>query len=80
MRYLYFDEVGHIRETDSPEGITPLGPEWNEFYEQKKLKKEKLEAQRYLDSTDWYIVREMDTGTPCPTEIKTARAEARLKL
>lgn len=38
------------------------------------------EALAYLASTDWYILREMDEGTPCPEEIKTARAEARAKV
>lgn len=46
--------------------------------------KEAIEANRaakaYLASTDWYIIREMDTGEPCPQEIKTARAAARAQI
>lgn len=38
------------------------------------------ESQAYLDSTDWYILREVDSGVPCPQEIKEARAEARAKI
>ena len=38
------------------------------------------EARAYLDSTDWYLVREMETGIPTPQQIKDARQEARLKV
>lgn len=38
------------------------------------------EARTYLASTDWYLVREMETGVPTPQEIKDARQEARLKV
>jgi len=38
------------------------------------------EAKDYLASTDWYLVREMETGVPTPQEIKDARQEARLKV
>ena len=36
------------------------------------------EAQKYLASTDWYIVRFMDSGVEVPQEVKDKRAEARL--
>lgn len=39
-----------------------------------------MEAQNYLASTDWYIIRELETGVPCPQEIKTARAAARARI
>ena len=38
------------------------------------------EARDYLGSTDWYIVREAETGVPTPQEIRDARQEARLKV
>ncbi len=38
------------------------------------------EAKAYLASTDWYLVREMETGVPTPQEVKDARHEARLKI
>ncbi len=41
---------------------------------------ESKEALQYLKDTDFYIIREMDAGTPCPPEIKAARAAARLKV
>lgn len=38
------------------------------------------EALAYLASTDWYIIREIDQGTPCPAEIKAERAAARARI
>jgi len=38
----------------------------------------KAEALAYLSSTDWYIVRLMDSGVEVPQEVKDKRAEARL--
>ena len=38
------------------------------------------EALAYLSSTDWLVIREVDSGVPCPVEIKTLRAEARAKI
>ena len=38
------------------------------------------EALAYLASTDWMIIREMDSGTPCPAEIKTERAIKRAAI
>lgn len=47
-----------------------------------KLEQEKAnaEALAYLASTDWLIVRQMDTGTPCPEEIRLARQAARERI
>lgn len=39
-----------------------------------------IEAQKYLASTDWYIIREMDSGVACPQDIKDARAAARASI
>ena len=44
---------------------------------QNKINQESL---KYLLDTDWYIVREYDTGIPCPPEVKQLRAEARSKI
>lgn len=38
------------------------------------------EALAYLASTDWLIVREVETQVPCPVEVKELRAQARLKI
>ena len=45
--------------------------------EQEKINEEAL---AYLASTDWLIIRELDAGIPCPTEIKIARQEARQRI
>jgi hypothetical protein len=39
-----------------------------------------MEALEYLKATDYLIIREMDSGQPCPAEIKQLRAAARLKV
>lgn len=38
------------------------------------------ESLAYLASTDWYIIREMDSGVQCPADIKQARNEARARI
>lgn len=38
------------------------------------------EARTYLASTDWYIIREAETGELCPANIKTTRATARASI
>ena len=45
--------------------------------EQEKIN---AEALAYLASTDWMVIREMDSGLPCPADVKTARAAARAKI
>jgi hypothetical protein len=37
----------------------------------------KQEAREYLTDTDWMIIREMDSGVPTPTEIKSKRQQSR---
>ena len=34
-------------------------------------------SQAYLDSTDWYITRFLETGVVIPTDVTTAREAAR---
>ena len=36
-----------------------------------------IEAYSYLGSTDWYIVRNQETGAAIPSEVTTKRTEAR---
>ena len=38
------------------------------------------EALKYLADTDYLVIREVDSGVPCPVEIKQLRAEARLTI
>lgn len=47
-----------------------------------KLEQEKInaEALAYLSATDFYIIRELDNGIPCPAEIKAKRQAARDRI
>jgi hypothetical protein len=36
--------------------------------------------RQYLASTDWYVLRFSETGVSIPSEITSARAEARTKV
>lgn len=48
---------------------------------ESELQKEKDTKNRlYLKETDWYVVRQMDDGTPIPEDVKTKRAEARAAI
>ncbi len=46
----------------------------------KTQQKINAEALAYLASTDWMVVREVETQVPCPLEVKQLRAEARLRV
>jgi hypothetical protein len=45
----------------------------------QKIEQERInnEALEYLASTDWLIIREMDSGVACPAEVKALRQAAR---
>lgn len=47
-----------------------------------KLEQEAINAAslKLLSDTDWMVLRELDSGVPCPIEIKQSRAEARAKI
>jgi dissimilatory sulfite reductase (desulfoviridin) alpha/beta subunit len=45
-----------------------------------QIQKINEECLEYLKSTDWMIIRELDTGILCPIEVKQARQEARNKI
>lgn len=47
-----------------------------------KLEQEKVnaEALAFLAATDFYIIRELDNGVPCPADIKAKRQEARNRI
>ena len=56
---------------------------WVEYVDislQVEQDKINAEALAYLASTDWLIVREIETQVPCPLEVKELRAAARLKV
>ena len=41
---------------------------------------ERAQARQYLADTDWYVIRDADTGQPVPEDVRTRRAEARDRL
>lgn len=45
--------------------------------DEESQKQINAESKAYLDSTDWYIVRKMDTGIAVPDDIESARQAAR---
>lgn len=45
-----------------------------------KAESERQEAILYLRSTDWYVIRKIETGQEVPDEISELRARARSKL
>lgn len=47
---------------------------------QVEQEKTNVEALAYLASTDWMVIREMDSGLQCPSDVKAARAAARAKI
>lgn len=57
------------------EGNTPL-PVDQPTPEQIQATKN-AEARAYLASTDWYVIRQQETGTPIPPDVLTKRQEAR---
>lgn len=47
----------------------------------EELKKSRIaELETYLASTDWYAIRESETGIDIPADIKQARADARTEI
>lgn len=38
------------------------------------------ELEAYLSSTDWYAIRESETGIDIPADVKQARANARAEI
>ena len=65
-----------VQEVD-PALVTPLSQEEKDAYVQSV---DSEAALRYLASTDWYVVRMQETGKAVPTEVATAREEARAKV
>lgn len=59
------------------EQLEALKDSASEFKSQQVINKESLE---YLDSTDYLIIREMDNGTPCPSEVRALRQQARERI
>lgn len=63
------DKDGKPVLTDSPEPT-----------DEQKAEQRIRELENYLSSTDWYVIRFADEGTPIPQEVKEKRASARKEL
>ena len=44
---------------------------------EQHLTQQKVEARQYLNDTDWYATRKMETGVEIPEDVTIKRAEAR---
>jgi hypothetical protein len=48
---------------------------------EEELKQARIaELQAYLDSTDWYVTRQLETGAVIPADVTKAREEARKEI
>ena len=63
-----------------PAGSVPITDEEAEALRPVPQADPKAEAQAYLDSTDWYVVRFAETGVPVPVDVTAKRAAARALL
>lgn len=48
--------------------------------EKEKAEQRLHELEAYLTETDWYVIRNADTGVPVPNDIKQKRQEAREEI
>lgn len=71
----------HQYAQEHPEVVQPEPPyEEPELTPEEKLNQDIFEYQNYLNSTDWYLVRSLETGAPVPEEVTQKRAEARIAI
>lgn len=59
---------------------TPEPEFTDEELAQQEQDKVNAEALKYLESTDWYVTRFIDTGVEIPELVKIAREEARARI
>jgi hypothetical protein len=61
------------------EGETAELEETADFAPEREARSAAAEARRYLDATDWYVIRALDptSGAAVPADIAEARAAAR---
>ena len=78
----YYDSIyGYMYIWNESEGKVEFSPEnGKEAIVRYNLEKEISELEEYLKDTDWYAIREAETGEKSPGEVKEKRAAARLKI
>jgi hypothetical protein len=70
IKYEDIDKKIDSIENKLPKPTKPVNPK---LYEVTKKKT----AKDYLQTTDWYVIRYMETGKPIPQEVKVKRQECR---
>ena len=75
--FAFDDNQSHLittdmREISNQELAELLAPTPEQLAEQAKA-----EAHSYLNSTDWYVIRQTETGVAAPEDVLTKRAECR---
>lgn len=88
MKYRINTKTNKIIEDNGNLGTFFYSEDWKEAtqteinnYNKEKLKKELIDSRlAYLNSTDWYIIREIDQPNSYPKEIKAARIRAREEI
>lgn len=48
--------------------------------DEQLLAQQKAEAKQYLNNTDWYVTRKVETGADIPEDVIVKRAECRVLL
>jgi hypothetical protein len=54
--------------------------EWIDITAQVEQERINAESLKYLSDTDFYIIRQADSGVPCPLEIKITRQQMRERI
>lgn len=72
------DNPCYVKEIEQMNGKRMFKIVPNEPTSEKEIKQEEIQKyQNYLNETDWYVYRAMDTGDQMPAEVKQKRQEAR---
>ncbi len=76
------DNPCHLEEIEPVNGIRRFQivdskKRMKEELEKEKILQERIKFESELSSTDWYVIRYMDSGVSIPEEIKLKRQHAR---
>ncbi len=71
---LYFDEANNVFKKDL---VDKTWTETLDELKQKRISNSKTEINERLKNTDWYVVRNAETGAEIPANIATERADYR---
>jgi len=75
-------EDGSIQICEYAPGVdeTTIKPVSLAAIQASQLKQINDEARRYLSETDWYVIRQQETGVEIPVDILTERQAARNRI